>query len=61
MKTREYLGVVVYRHDGSWFENDLMLSEAYIINKILRENDKVVVYMANCSSETFKKKFGGTY
>lgn len=58
MKERNYLQCTVTMHDGKKFENPLMLSEAYLIKSLAKENRSVEVKYATCTEAWHKSIFG---
>jgi hypothetical protein len=58
MKTKKYLDVKIQRKNGSWFNNPLKLSEAHLISKIAQENQKIIIYSAECNLSHYKYLFG---
>jgi hypothetical protein len=58
MKTKNYLRVNVKRNDGSYFLNPLKLSEAMLINKLVKDNESVWVTLMTVSTDEYKSIFG---
>jgi molybdopterin biosynthesis enzyme len=58
MKTKNYLRVIVKRHDGTYFLNPLKLSEAHLLNKLARENADLSVSFRSISIAEYKAIFG---
>jgi hypothetical protein len=58
MKTKKYLDVEVTRKDNSIFFNPLKLSEAYLINQILKDNEYVKIKLVECDPKEYKLIFG---
>jgi hypothetical protein len=60
MKTRNYLKVT-YKSDGITASQDFIMSEARLINTVVKEmadDGKCEVELMECSQETYKSIFG---
>ncbi len=57
-KTKEFLQIVITRHDGTVFNNDLTLSETHLISTILKENKSMTIERKECSQRAYTIMFG---
>ena len=55
---REYLRVIATRHDGSTYQNPLMLSEIHLLKTLARLNNRLEVSIEKCTIGEFKSIFG---
>jgi hypothetical protein len=55
---KNYLFVIVTKHDGTTFHNPLKLSEAYLISTLARENKSVLIKFLQCTKAEYKSIFG---
>ena len=55
---RKYMHVVVFRKDGTTFENPLMMSEIRLLKVLMNEHDHVEVRTVECTKERYKAIFG---
>lgn len=54
---KKHFKVIVYRKDGSSFENPLMLSETHLLGQMARENFKIEVSLKECTKDEYKTIF----
>lgn len=55
---KKYLKCSIITHAGTFVENPLKLSEAYLISKMAQENRKITVVLGEMSIKDYNLNFG---
>lgn len=58
MKNKKYLSCIITTHSGAVVDNELKLSEAYLISRMAQDNKKVEVHCIECHPDDYKIMFG---
>lgn len=55
---KQYLRIIVSRHDGTVFTNPLKLSEVHFISKLALENESLTIILVNATDKEYEQIFG---